>query len=81
MVEKGDLMIQMDPQMAEVFRQSQAVSSKYLSTQSWLTNTKSFSYEGSVGLAPENLQQKTTHQAGDRWLAAGWRKGESAIQS
>jgi len=33
-VEKGDLMIQMDPQMAEVFRQSQAVSSKYLSTQS-----------------------------------------------
>ena len=33
-VEKGDLMIQMDPQMAEVFRQSQAVSSKCLSTQS-----------------------------------------------
>ena len=28
-VEKGDLMIQMDSQMAEVLRQSQAVSSKY----------------------------------------------------
>ena len=33
-VEKGDLMIQMDPKMAEVFKQSQAVSSKCLSALS-----------------------------------------------
>jgi len=69
--DKKDIMIQMDPQMAKIFHNSIAVSSKYPSTLILLTHRETYSYQGSVcQLAPEGEQAKK-NEAADRRRETG----------
>ena len=69
--DKKDIMIQMDPQMAKIFHDSIAVSSKYPSTLILLTYCETYSYQGSVSQLALEGEQAKKNEATDRRRETG----------
>ena len=60
--EKGDLMIQMDPEVKKVFEKSIAVSSKFNFIQNILLSIRLYSSERALSYDAEGRKQEKTNQ-------------------
>ena len=63
--EKGDLMIQMDPEVKKVFEKSIAVSSKFNFIQNILISICLYSSERALSYDAEGRKQEKTNQVAD----------------
>ena len=83
--EKGDLNIEMDPEIADAYNKSNAVSSKcipqpmILKIMGQLINLMFYSLQGSLRKSLQGRVETQAHQGADRGRARGRGAGEAAV--